>query len=98
MNKSAVTDHNVINSTYHVIGWEEAKIIDPVAEWLRPLIFSALNPFHLTAVGSSLARVTRETSQVLPAGGQVVFLADVPFSPHLTIDSAQNEWNNFDGP
>ena len=36
---------------------------------------------HLTAVGSSLARVTRETSQVLLTGGQVVFLGDLPFSP-----------------
>ena len=35
-----------------------------------------------TAVGSSLARV---------AGGQVVYLGDLPFSPHLAIDSAQNE-------
>ena len=56
----------------------------PVAEWLRPLIFSAR---HLTAVGSSLAQVTCGTSQVLLAGGQV----HVPFSLHLTIDSAQNE-------
>ena len=28
------------------------------------------------------------------AGGQVVFLGDIPFLPDLTIDSAQNEWNN----
>ena len=45
---------------------------------------------HLTAVGSSLAEVTCETSQVLLAGGQVVYLGDLPFSPNLTIDSAQN--------
>ena len=46
----------------------------------------------LTAVGSSLARVyTCETSKVLLAGGQVVYLGDIPFSHHLTIDSAQNE-------
>ena len=45
----------------------------------------------LTAVGSSLARATCETSQVLLAGGQVVFLGDLPFSPCLTIDMAQNE-------
>ena len=38
---------------------------------------------HLTAVGSSLARVTCETSQVLLAGGQVVFLEDLQFSPTL---------------
>ena len=36
---------------------------------------------HFTAVGSSLARVTCETSQVLLAGGQVVFLGDLAFSP-----------------
>ena len=46
----------------------------PMAEWLRSLIFSALNHCHLAAVGSSLARVTYETSKVLLAGGQV-FLA-----------------------
>ena len=50
---------------------------------------------HLTAVGSILAGVTRGTSQVLFAGGQVVFL---PFSSYLTIDSSKNEWNNFDVP
>ena len=62
-----------------------------MAEWLRLLILSALIARYLTAVGSSLARVTCEASQVLLAGGQVVFLGDLPFSTHLTIDSAQNE-------
>ena len=38
------------------------------------------------AVGSSLVRVTCETSQVLLAGGQVVFLRDLPLSPHLAIE------------
>ena len=42
---------------------------------------------------SSLAQVTCETSQVLLAGSQVFFLGDLTFSPHLPIDSAQNEWN-----
>ena len=51
----------------------------------------------IPAVGSSLDRVTCETSQVLLVGGQVVFLGDLPFSPHLPIDSAQNECNNLDG-
>ena len=46
---------------------------------------------HLTVVDSSLAWVTCETSQVLLASGQVVFLGDLLFLPHLTIDSAQNE-------
>ena len=45
----------------------------------------------LTAVGSSLAQIICETSQVLLAGGQMVFLGDLPFLPHLTIDLAQNE-------
>ena len=30
------------------------------------------------------------------AGGQVVFLGALPFSHHLSIDSAQNEWNNLE--
>ena len=49
-------------------------------------------------MGSSLARVICETSQVLLAGGQVDFLRDLPFSPQLMVDSAQNERNNLDGP
>ena len=49
---------------------------------------------NLTAVGSNLARVTCETSQILFACGQVVFLGDLPFSPYLTIDLSQNAWNN----
>ena len=52
---------------------------------------------HLTAVGLSLARVTCETSQVLYVSGEVVFLRDHSFLPHLMIDSAQNGWNNLDG-
>ena len=42
-------------------------------------------------MGSSLAQVTCEASQILLAGGLVVFLRDLPFSPHLMIDLAQNE-------
>ena len=38
----------------------------------------------------------QETSQVLLAGAQELFLTDVKFSPHLTFDLAQNEWNNRD--
>ena len=45
---------------------------------------------HLATVGSSLAWVTCETSQGLLAGGQVVFLGDLLFLPHLMIDLAQN--------
>ena len=40
---------------------------------------------YLTAVSSSLAWVTCETSQVLLVGGQVVFLGDLPFSPTLRL-------------
>ena len=65
----------------------------PVAEWLKPLILGLKITRHLTAVGSSLARVTCDTSQVLLAGGQLFFLREFPFSLHLTTDSAQNEWN-----
>ena len=45
----------------------------------------------------SLAWAKCETSQVLLADGQEVFLGDLPFLPHLTIDSAQKEWNNLEG-
>ena len=45
-------------------------------------------------MGSSLA----EASQVLLADGQMVFLGDLQFFPHLMIDSAQNEQNNLAGP
>ena len=50
----------------------------------------------MATVGSSLARVTCETSHILHAGGKVVLLGDRPFLTHLTID--WNEWNNLDGP
>ena len=62
-----------------------------MAQWLRPLIFSALNrsPSHRCGFEPSSGRVPCETRQVRFAGGQVVFLGDLPFSPHLAIDSAQ---------
>ena len=53
-----------------------------MVEWLRMLI---------TAVGSSLARITCETSQVCLQVVRWFFLGDLPFLPHITIDSAQNE-------
>ena len=56
----------------------------PVADRLWTLILSVLNR-------SSLPLGTCETSRVLLAGGQVFFLGYLPFSPHLIIDSAQNE-------
>ena len=49
-------------------------------------------------MGSSLAGATCETSQVLLVGGQVVFLGDLPFLPHLAIDLALNECSSLDGP
>ena len=56
-------------------GCSDNRSAAPVAEWLRTLIFSAF----IAAVDSSLARVTCEASQVLLAGGQVVFLGELPF-------------------
>ena len=64
-----------------------------MGEWLRSLIFSALNrsSSHRCGFEPSLG-VTGKTSQVsLLADGQVVFLGDLPFLPHLTTDSAQNK-------
>ena len=46
----------------------------------------------------SLVRVTCETSQVLLVCDQLAFVGDLPVSPHLPIELAQNEWNNLDGP
>ena len=53
----------------------ETVIGDHVAEWLRPLIFRALN----RSSSHCCDRVTYETGKVLLAGGQVVFLRDLPF-------------------
>ena len=69
----------------------------PVAEWLRPLIFSTLNPHHLSAVGSSLAGVMWDEPSSGCGWSGVFFLGDLPFSPHLPTVSAQNEWNNLAG-
>ena len=63
-----------------------------MSERLRMLIFSALKSIVISLLlGLSLARVTCEGSRVLLAGDQVFFLGDLPFSPHLTVDSVQNE-------
>ena len=70
---------------------KRSEVMNPVAEWLRPLILSALNRSSSHRCGFEPARVTCETNQVLLAGGQVFFLWNLPFSPNLTIDSAQNE-------
>ena len=66
-----------------------------VAEWVRTLIFSTLHHLssHRCGFEPSLDHMR---SQVLLVGGQVVFLGALLFSPNLTIDLAQNEWNNLD--
>ena len=49
----------------------------PVAEWLRPLFFSALNhPFHRCGFEPSSGHMKQA---VLLAGGQVFFLGHHPF-------------------
>ena len=42
----------------------------PMAKWLRPLVLTLYIARHLTTVGSSLARVTCETSHVLLVDGR----------------------------
>ena len=69
---------------YDILQWGNTmKIIIVAPLWPSGSGHSSLALWmtrHLTAVGSS---------QVLLAIGQVVFLRDLLFSPHLTIDSAQ---------
>ena len=54
-----------------------------MAEWVRPLSFSALKSFNhlnaVTGVGSSPALATSETSQVLLADVSGVFPGVLPF-------------------
>ena len=68
-------------------------IYDGVAEWLRPLIVSNVGNLncssHPCGFELSLGHV-RQANRF--------FLGDLSFEPHLTIDLAQNEWNNLDGP
>ena len=56
-----------------------------VMHWAPISVNEPKRPFKdnpISAVGSSLARVTFETSQTLLAGGHVVFLGDLPvFAP-----------------
>ena len=61
----------------------------PVAEWLRLRIFSALNcSSHCCGFDPSSGHMRQAKFWV---GGQVVFLGDLTFSPHLTIDLDQNK-------
>ena len=53
----------------------KVKFIDSTSSFTR----------HLIAVGSSLARAICEISQVLLAGGQVVFSGISSFSPTLRL-------------
>ena len=66
----------------------------PVAEWLRPLIFSALNSSSSHPCGFE-SRSGHMWDKPSSACGWF-FSGGLPFSPHLTIDSAQNDWNNLD--
>ena len=53
-------------------------LVAPVTEWLRPLVYSALNRLIISATAcSSLARGTCETNQVLLAGCQIIPLGDL---------------------
>ena len=70
-----LTFSNLVNSNFRAAS---------VAEWLRMLVFSALNHSLSHRYGFEPS----SASQVLFAGSQVGFLGDLPFSPHLTIDSA----------
>ena len=67
----------------------------PVGEWLKPLIFSALirSSSHHRGFQPHMWDKTSSACEC-----SVFFLGDLPLSPHLTIDSAQSEWNNLDGP
>ena len=62
-----------------------------MVERLRPLIISAQNRSSSRRWGFEASSGHVGHKQVLLAGGQVFFLGDFPFSPHLLIDSAQNE-------
>ena len=67
----------------------------PVAEWLRPLIFNALNrsPSNRLGFEASSGHMWDK-----PGCSRWFFSGFFPFSPHLTTDAAQNEWNNIDRP
>ena len=55
-----------------------------MAEWLRQLVSGVL--YRLTI--SLLFVRASETRQVLLAGGQVIFIGDLPFTSKLMIDTA----------
>ena len=69
------------NPVFGVSDQVRLKQTVPVSASLRLFIFNALIAGHLTAVGSSLARVTSETRQVLLVGDQVVSLGISSYRP-----------------
>ena len=79
-----------VMSNKHILRGHIATLVGPVVELFRLLTFSALNSSSSHHCGFEPSS-SHKTSQVLLAGGQVDFIGDLPFSPHLTIDSAQNE-------
>ena len=52
---------------------------------------------HRCGFEPSSGHMWDKPSHSLLEGGPVVFLGDLPFSPHLMTDLAQHEWNNLDG-
>ena len=72
--------------SFRHVYWYSQKIV--AKETDNICISGPISP-RLLAVGSSLARVICETSQALPAGGQMAYLGDLLFSPRLTIGSSQ---------
>ena len=78
------------------VGFELKSRRAPLAEWLRMPIFSALNCSSSQRCGFEPS--SDHMREAKYSHGQVFFLGDLPFSSHLTIDSAQNEWNNLDRP
>ena len=67
-------------------------------KWLRPLIFSALNRSSSHRCGFEPISGQMWDKPSSASDGQVGFFGDLPFSPNLMTDSAENEWNNLDGP
>ena len=74
------------HSSSHCCGFEPSS----GHMWDKPTSSSESNCLLVTRQNDNHSRML--------AGCQVFFLGDLPFSPHLSIDSAQNERNNLDGP
>ena len=61
-----------------------------MAEWLKMLIFSALNRSSSHRCGFESSSGHTSDKPMSTCGWSGGFLGDLPFSPHLTIDSAQS--------